>query len=83
MEGDVMRFKKLWDDTILNALRQKCRDKKRQAINDGHNQWFENNENDDDEDNRVEEDGEVTEEVEQQQQDVAEGVETVYENEAD
>ena len=59
-----MRFKKLWDDTIMLALRQKCRDKKRQALSDGHEHWFATNEDDDEIDDQVDEDTELVEEVE-------------------
>ncbi len=40
MKGDVMAFKKIWDETLLESLRQKCRDAKRDALAAGHADWF-------------------------------------------
>ena len=41
MKGDVMAFKTLWDDSLHESLKQKCRDAKRDAIAAGHSDWFE------------------------------------------
>ena len=41
MKGDVMAFKALWDDSIQESLRQKCRDAKKTALAAGHSDWFE------------------------------------------
>ena len=41
MKGDVLTFKRLWDNSIKDSLRQKCRDTKREALKEGHADWFE------------------------------------------
>jgi hypothetical protein len=47
LKGDVMSFKTLWDDSIQESLRQKCRDAKKAALVAGHDDWFEKQAEDD------------------------------------
>ncbi len=42
-----MSFKTLWDDSIQESLKQKCRDPKKGALVAGHDDWFEKQAEDD------------------------------------